>query len=182
MEARTGDRFQTVTLVAHPADDPGPARAVTVHFEPREGELWLRFVVEGKVDDLVWPQAAAPVRKDDLWTTTCFEAFVETPDGYVEFNLSPSGAWASYAFDGYRQGMRPADQTATVAGLDGAEDQVALEATIELPANARRLGLSAVIEAEGGSKTYWALAHPSERPDFHHPESFVVTLTPPEPA
>ena len=89
MEARTGDRFQTVMLAAHSADEPGPARAVTVHFEPREGELWLRFVVEGKVDDLIWPQAAAPVRTDDLWATTCLEDFVETTDGYVEFNLSP---------------------------------------------------------------------------------------------
>jgi hypothetical protein len=180
MEARTGDRYQTVTLVRHPADGPGPARAVTVHFEPREGELWLRYVVRGKVDDLVWPRATTPVRMDNLWTTTCFEAFVETPDGYVEFNLSPSGAWASYAFDGYRQGMRPADQTAIVAGLDGAGDQVALEGRIELPAGACRLGLSAVIEAEDGAKTYWALAHPCERPDFHHPGSFIVTLTPPE--
>ncbi|WP_221230437.1 DOMON-like domain-containing protein [Brevundimonas variabilis] len=166
----------------HPADGAGPARAVTVHFEPRESSLWLRYAVEGEVDHLLWPEGAEPVRTDNLWATTCFEAFVETPDGYVEFNLSPSGAWASYAFDGYRQGMRPADQTAIVAGLDGAENQVALEATIELPAMAHRLGLSAVIEAEGGAKTYWALAHPSERPDFHHTESFAVTLSSPEPA
>jgi hypothetical protein len=27
-------------------------------------------------------------------------------DGYVEYNLSPSGAWAAYRFDGYREGMR----------------------------------------------------------------------------
>lgn len=182
MEARTGDRYQSVTLVAHPADGPGPARAVTVHFEPREGVLWLRYVVEGEVDRMVWPQPAAPERADNLWATTCFEAFVETPDGYVEFNLSPSGAWASYAFDGYRQGMRPADQTVVVAGLDGAEDQVGLEGTIELPPGVHRLGLSAVIEAVGGKKTHWALAHPTERPDFHHPESFIVSLTSPEPA
>ena len=182
MEARTGDRFQTVTLVAHPVDASGPVKVVTVHFASREAELWLRFVVEGAVEAVCWPKAVEPVRMEDLWMTTCFEAFVETPEGYVEFNLSPSGAWASYAFDGYRQGMRPADQTVIVAGLDGADDQVALEGTIVLPAGARRLGLSAVIQAEGGGKTYWALAHPSERPDFHHPESFVVTLLPAEPA
>jgi hypothetical protein len=182
MEARTSDRFQTAPLVAHPADTSGPVRVVTVQFERREAVMWLRYVVEGEVGAVRWPGAAGPVRKNDLWTTTCFEAFVGTPDGYVEFNLSPSGAWASYAFDGYRQGMRGADQTVVIAGLDGADGMVALEGTIQLPAGAGRLGLSAVIEASDGSKSFWALAHPVDTPDFHHPDSFSVTLSSPEPA
>ena len=182
MQARTSDRFQTATLVQHPADASGPVRVVSVQFERRETVMWLRYVVEGEVSAVRWPEAAGPVRTDDLWTTTCFEAFVETPDGYVEFNLSPSAAWASYAFDGYRQGMRGADQTVVVAGLDGADGMVALEGTIQLPGGARRLGLSAVIEAVDGTKSFLALAHPSDRPDFHHPDSFVVTLSSPEPA
>ena len=28
----------------------------------------------------------------------------------------------------------------------------------------------------GGAISYWALAHPAEKPDFHHPDSFVLTL------
>ena len=52
------------------------------------------------------PEATARVRTDELWRTTCFEAFVRTDGGYVEYNLSPSGAWAAYRFDGYREGMR----------------------------------------------------------------------------
>ncbi len=44
-----------------------------------------------------------------------------------------------------------------------------------------KLGLSVVIEDVDGNLTYWALAHPSDKPDFHHPDSFVLTL-PPEPA
>jgi hypothetical protein len=53
---------------------------------------------------------------------------------------------------------------------------VALEARIELPHGAKRLGLSAVIEAVDGAMSYWALAHPSAKPDFHHPDSFVLDL------
>ncbi|MFN3353145.1 MAG: hypothetical protein ACK4Z5_06010, partial [Brevundimonas sp.] len=96
--------------------------------------------------------------------------------GYLEFNLSPSGRWASYAFDGYRQGMRPAAETVLVAPLSRTGTRATLAGTAELPAGARRLALSAVIESADGTRTYWALAHPSDKPDFHHPESFVLDL------
>ena len=37
-------------------------------------------------------------------------------------------------------------------------------------------GLSAVIEEEGGHKSYWALAHAAGEPDFHQPESFALVV------
>ena len=164
------------TLIPHPTSDPTYPEAIRVQFE-REGLfLWLRFVIEDNPDFIAWPKKRPVGRADDLWKHTCFEAFVAADDGYVEFNLSPSDAWASYRFDGYRDGMRPADEAAVVAGLDGGRDYVALEARIELPAGAVRFGLSAVIETIDGEKTYWALAHPSDKPDFHHPDSFVLDL------
>jgi hypothetical protein len=39
------------------------------------------------------------------------------------------------------------------------------------------MALSAVIEATDGTLSYWALAHPSDKPDFHHPDSFVLELS-----
>ncbi|MBU1541167.1 MAG: DOMON-like domain-containing protein [Alphaproteobacteria bacterium] len=168
--------MRTVSLHAH-SDSGSPSVAdVKVQFERDGLLLWLRFVVEGEVDRIMWPVEADQGRADDLWRHTCFEAFVTTDDGYVEYNLSPSGRWASYRFDGPRAGMRRADEVATVEGLDGASDMVALEARIELPHGALRLGLSAVIESVDGEMSYWALAHPSTRPDFHHPDSFILDL------
>jgi hypothetical protein len=41
-----------------------------------------------------------------------------------------------------------------------------------------RLGISAIIEEKDGSKSYWALAHPQGKPDFHHADSFVLDLPP----
>ena len=41
-------------------------------------------------------------------------------------------------------------------------------------------GLTAVIEEEGGIKSYWAMAHPPEKPDFHDPACFAATLAAPE--
>lgn len=164
-----------VSLSPHPTST-ATSDVVEVHFEREGGILWLRFVVEGDVDRIEWPRRAVQARADNLWRHTCFEAFVATDTGYVEYNLSPSSQWATYRFDGYREGMRNANEGVTIEGLDGASDVVAMEARIELPTGATRLALSAVIEAKDGCKSYWALAHPSDKPDFHHPDSFVLDL------
>ncbi len=157
-------------------DAAGYPGAISVEFEREGMSLWLRFIVDDNPDFIAWPPEAPAGRADELWRHTCFEAFVATERGYREFNLSPSGQWAAYHFDDYRSGMRAADEVATVAGLDGGSNYVALEGRIELPLGAARLGLSAVIETVDGAKTYWALTHPSDKPDFHHPDSFILDL------
>ena len=35
------------------------------------------------------------------------------------------------------------------------------------------------IEETDGTLSYWALAHPSPKPDFHHPDGFVLELPQP---
>jgi hypothetical protein len=37
--------------------------------------------------------------------------------------------------------------------------------------------LTAVIEAEDGSRSYWALHHPKACPDFHHRAGFICHLS-----
>jgi hypothetical protein len=169
-----------VSLTPHPTNPTTPVDRITVELERREERLWLRFTVEGALDGVVWPSEATAGRADELWKHTCFEAFLPTDDGYREFNLSPSGQWASYRFDGYRSGMATADEQAEVAPLDGAADQVALEALIDLPPNALFMGLSAVIEDVDGGISYWALSIPPGKPDFHHTDSFALALPAPE--
>jgi hypothetical protein len=39
-----------------------------------------------------------------------------------------------------------------------------------------RLGLSAVIEETSGDRSYWALAHPPGKADFHHSDCFALRL------
>ncbi|QLQ12045.1 MAG: hypothetical protein HZY74_00360 [Brevundimonas sp.] len=72
--------------------------------------------------------------------------------------------------------MRQAPEAVQIDGLDGASDMVAMEARIPLPLGPCRIGLTAVIEDTDGTISYWALAHPSDKPDFHHPDSFVLEL------
>lgn len=153
-------------------------RAVRVEWSATDqDEVLLSFTVDG-VAEVVLPETVSPVRTDGLWRTTCFESFWMPGggDSYFEFNLSPSGAWAAYAFDGYRLGMR--DLSLPVAPRIEREGD-AFEADIDLsaiPPGRARIGLSAVIEEIDGTKSYWALRHPPGPPDFHHPDCFALEL------
>ena len=48
-----------------------------------------------------------------------------------------------------------------------------------LPANDCAMGLSAILEEQGGTISYWALAHPAGKPDFHDAACFAVALPAP---
>lgn len=131
------------------------------------------------------PRASDAGRTDGLWRSTCFEVFASLRDGrYAEFNISPSGEWAAYGFSGYREGMTNLEGLIRVTSADRTGADFELDAIIswkDLPF-IERLGLSAVIEDVDGGISYWALAHPPGKPDFHHPDSFALILPPPEPA
>lgn len=142
------------------------------------GGLALRYVLAGVTGALAMPVAPAAGRTDLLWEHTCFEAFVAGPgESYLEFNFAPSGQWAAYRFDGYRQGMAPLEITPPRIELDTTGDRLELRVTLDLQRrDALRLALSAVIEEVGGRLSYWALAHPAAHPDFHHRAGFVLRL------
>ncbi|MGV9005465.1 MAG: DOMON-like domain-containing protein [Brevundimonas sp.] len=194
MQARTtGAPGPLLDLICHPAGSAGPVARLTVSaFRPEPSVLALDYVVSGDMARVLLPRWTARSRADDLWRHTCFEAFIrsDTGPGYHEINLSPSGQWAVYGFDAYRQGQVPSagvESDALVRAFD--ETHVAVSAVLWLerlnglnPAAPWSIGLSAVIEAIDGTIAYWALAHPSDTPDFHHPDSFTLTLPPPEPA
>jgi hypothetical protein len=38
------------------------------------------------------------------------------------------------------------------------------------------VALSAIIEETNGRKSFWALKHPPEKPDFHHDDCFDLQL------
>ena len=168
------------TLKRHPDSRPGAVTGVDVEVGHLSGnQLRLRYVVSGAIDQLLIPAPADPERTDQLWRSTCFEAFAKEAgaEGYDEFNFSPSTQWAVYRFDGYRSGMRNPDVLAPRVEGDIEGDEYVLHAAFDLPGAAPwRLGLAAVIEEMDGQKSYWALAHPPGKPDFHRADSFLVQL------
>jgi len=177
-----------VTLTPHPDTPSAAIDRIDVQVE-RLGEvgLKLRYQVFGDLTRLKPPDFERAGRTDDLWRHTCFEAFVkpEGGEGYLECNFAGL-QWATYLFSGYREGM--VEAVVEPWAIEGGADWISVEidpgrfARPDLPAPAWRIGLSAVIEDIDGGISYWALAHPPGKPDFHHPDSFALTLPPPEPA
>lgn len=178
--------MQTHDLVPHPAFPPLGVVAIRVRIDERDAKwLTLRWRVEGAAR-IVVPPLAGRVRRDGLWRTTCFEFFVRPADraAYSEWNFSPSQAWAAYDFASYRDGMAERDctrmpVTAWRGGASGLRLMDVAIPKVDLPAAPSRYGLSAVIEETGGQFSYWALAHPAAKPDFHDPACFTGMLAAP---
>lgn len=164
------------SLIPYPGTTGSPVESIDVEIRREGDRLELTYRVSG---DTARIRPAAPgeaVRTDELWRHTCFEAFISTDDGYREFNFATTGQWASYSFSGYRQDMADAVEEAVLTSLEGRGDYLDLGFVVDLPASAERLALSAVIEDVDGGLSYWALAHPSAKPDFHNARSFTLVL------
>jgi hypothetical protein len=171
-------------LQLHPDYVCPPVTGIEVSVERSAAEaLALRYRVDGAIADLRLP-AGAPARADALWEHTCFEIFIRLAGGaYYEFNFAPSEQWAAYQFSAHRRGMTnlavQSPRIESVVSDACCEIRVALElgGLTELEPDAPwQLGLSAVIEEANGRKSYWALAHPPGKADFHHEAGFVLQL------
>lgn len=178
---------QRMLLVAHPYT-PGDrvwSIAAQVQLEA-PATLVCHYSLLGEVAKLRIPAARTGGHADGLWRHTCFEVFAagESSPGYYEFNFSPSLEWAAYRFNDYRDGMAPANLV-RAPGLQARKTSARLDltATVHLDGIAElarapllRLALTAVVEDDNGSLSYWALGHPPGSPDFHHPEGFALEL------
>ena len=120
-------------------------------------------------------------RLDNLWSHTCFEAFIARPgaDGYWEMNVSPNGDWNLYQFSDYRTGGQ-ADPLAEAPEVTFRRDRVGCRCTIQIPlkpwwqhTEMPEIALTMVLEDQSGCLSYWALTHPGDKPDFHDRRGFL---------
>lgn len=154
----------------HRTCDLGPIRAVTAAITATPQGCEAEFRLDGHIPGIIVPPHAAPSRQDNLWQTTCFEIFWQplgTP-AYREFNLSPSGQWAAYDFDAFREGMRdaPVAAIAVACSHDGAGLVLKASIAADLPAPAQ-VALNAVVQHVDGAQQFWAMAFPPGPPEFH---------------
>jgi hypothetical protein len=152
--------------------------AVAIRRQP--GSLSVSYTITGELQRLRIP-APRPARiAERLWQHTCCEIFVARAGeaAYHEFNFSPSGEWAAYAFTGYRSGAVLCDETfAPGISVKRSQTRLVLECRVRVAANkSLMLGLSAVIEDLDGTLSYWALRHPPGKPDFHHRDALALEL------
>lgn len=176
-------------LIAHPGALPNAALSIHVQAAISDyRQLVVNYELRGPINQIVVPSPVKYAdRRDGLWQTTCFEAFVRGADErYLELNFAPSTAWAAYSFVSYRgEPARPPldappidivhqpDLLSVAVAIDLSE----LELLMDLAQ--WRLNLTTVIEEQDGTKSYWALAHPADKPDFHDPACFVLELPAP---
>ncbi len=174
-------------LQPHPAAGRPVVASIDVTVERQESVLGLEFEIRGDMASVRIPGLAESRFRDGLWHHTCLEMFLAeraTPAGneaaerrepYTEYNFSPSREWAVYRFRFYRD-PTPIKETQAVPCLtvDVSEQCLLLRISIDLSSlgflsQPLQLGVAAVIEAADGTLSYWALHHPVDRPDFHHP-------------
>jgi hypothetical protein len=179
---------QQRALARHPDTPSSWVRTIQVRLsQAHDGGIALTYSLDGQIGRLTLPAKSTPSRVDGLWQHTCFEVFVavEGAPEYREFNFAPSGQWAAYAFQRYRDGgslPRASDPQITIRTSANRFELDALirrESLPAVPVNARLLlGLSAVIEENDGVMSYWALKHRPGLPDFHDASAFVLEWAP----
>jgi hypothetical protein len=178
-----------INLSCHPSTHPGAVRAIQVLVSRlANAELQLTFRLDGDLPDIRIPSPGATRIGTELWRHTCFEAFIalQGQPAYHEFNFAPSGEWCAYALSGYRNGGPLADEMMRPhIAVRCTHNRLELDTMVRLdrlsaahPRAVLRIGLSAVIEAADGMLSYWALRHPTGKPDFHHADSFALLLKP----
>ena len=153
------------------------------------GQLKLSYGVLSRhgLSDLVLPRGLIDgvqpngVRRDGLWDTTCFEAFLGLPGEprYWEINLAANGDWAVYSFSDYRNGRTDQSQTITPeVQLRRWHHQLRLDASLDLsawwpPGIGPDIALTAVLDRGDKGLSHWAISHPGERADFHQRQAFL---------
>jgi hypothetical protein len=169
-------------LIPHPTTPAPWLDSLEVELLPQvDWGLALCYRLRGDLHRLRLPPPAPRQATDGLWRHTCCEVFLQGADApaYREFNFSPSGAWAAYRFQTYREGGSNLDLADPGIVCRRLDEEWQLHATLPPWAVARgpgRMGLSVIIEDRDGAQACFALHHPVARPDFHHPDSFVLEL------
>ena len=123
-----------------------------------------------------------PTRRTHLWQHTCFELFwgpLQHPN-YWELNASPAGDWNVFAFTEHRRGMTEEPRITARIRAQRRPQGLSLSCTVPIAGlehpGPYRLAPAAIIRLADGQRTFWAMHHPGDAPDFHHPSSFTLTV------
>ena len=147
------------------------------------GTLRIEYEISGLDHPAILPAPSPkPTRRLQLWQHTCFELLWGPLDhpNYWELNASPAGHWNILALADYRRGMTEEPRIAARIIAQCRPQGLSLSCTVPIAAleypGPYRLAPAAIIRLAGGERTFWAIHHPGEAPDFHHPLSFTLTI------
>jgi hypothetical protein len=147
--------------------------------------IQIHYQLSGDLNAVAIPQRTnPPVRRDELWTTTCLELFIGEKGTlpYWEYNLSPNGDWNIYKLTDYRSNLTPEQNyqdlaSAMHSGASHFELNVVCPIPVDLKTSPKLdIAICAVIQLKQGSISYWALNHGGAEADFHRRDGFVLSL------
>lgn len=146
--------------------------------------LLLEYKVSGPLQQLLFPvQSFVESRRDELWKGTCLEAFFAADDEaqtpYIEMNCAPNGDWNAYEFSSYREGMTTSESLSVrLIHREGSDDEVLFRVRIDGSSlrGKKWASLTAILQFQDGTHSYWALKHPGPQPDFHDKGAFIAPL------
>ena len=149
-------------------------------FSLKDSFIRIQITQRGDTNQTHWP-IHPPERTKGLWEDTCYEFFlgrINQPD-YLEVNLSPAGAWNSFAFTDVRTDMRETDMMILSSWeyrCSSKQAQFSAELQHHLPPGNYQLGISTVIKETTGKRYYFALQHEGIQPDFHDRRGWRIQL------
>jgi hypothetical protein len=167
------------------AEETAPPIAIAGEIARQNNTVSIQYHLQGPLEQLIIPEPMTPpLRRYELWETTCFEFFLAEVGAlnYWEFNLSPSGNWNVFRLTDYRENLT---EELAIASLPFRVEQYAdalhLNLGVDLAplfpqAPVLEVGITTVIQAENGQISYWALTHCGREADFHRRESFVIQI------
>lgn len=145
--------------------------------------LQLRYDLTGDLSQIRLVADGGGARRDELWKQTCFEAFLraDCDARYIEFNFAPNGDWAAYQFEKYRSGCTNLPCDTPEIKMEKSPNHTSVLVEIDaLPLSFStgqiHLGPAAILQTLDGARSYWALHHPGQTPDFHRAETFKINL------
>lgn len=116
--------------------------------------------------------------REGLWHENVFEIFLHRGDGYLELHLSPDGYWWVSDFSDYRVvASEDISKCFSLNAVQVERDDLFVSAGISVElagqaaehlASSKSCFLSAILQAKGGEKIYYALGdQKTGQPDFH---------------
>ncbi|MEP9357206.1 DOMON-like domain-containing protein [Sphingomonas sp. KR3-1] len=143
--------------------DPESGAYLEFNFSP-SGE-WAAYRFDG------YRAGMRPLELADPWITSTDRD---------QFNAGMGAHLAALGLDPASIGTLLSTPMPEIPGAPAAPAQYVLNAHLEDPAlgaaKTWQLGISAVIEEADGTKSYWALAHPEGKPDFHADACFALEM------
>ncbi len=172
-------------LISFNSDNVPPIK-INGNISKIDNQLNIKYLLTGDLSTIIIPQSnKTPLRQYDLWEHTCFELFLKLKGTtrYWEFNLAPSGNWNVFYFLDYRLNIieEQAFESFPFKVAFQSPESLIAEANIDLSKlditnKDLDIAITTVLENKDGQLSYWALTHPAIEADFHHPNSFIVSL------